>query len=110
MNLKIKALIAAASLISAGVGVATSASAFTPWQYNHPRRVEVNSRLAMQNFRIQEARMHGAITPFQAFRLHQADHNIRMQERWFASRDGGHITRGEQRFLNHEENRVSHHI
>ena len=105
----IKALIAAASLITAGAG-ATQASAFTPWQFHHPRRVEVNGRLGMQNFRIQEARMHGAITPFQAFRLHQADHNIRMQERWFASRDGGHITRGEQRFLNHEENHVSHHI
>jgi hypothetical protein len=110
MNLKIKALIAAASLITAGVGVATSASAYTPWQYNHPRRVEVNSRLDLQNFRIREARMHGAISPFQAFRLHQADRNIRMQERWFASRNGGHLTHGEQGFLNREENRVSHHI
>ena len=109
MNFKFKALIAAASLITAGVG-ATQASAFTPWQYNHPRRVEVNSRLEMQNFRIREARMHGAITPFQAYRLHQEDRNIRMQERWFANRDGGHLTRGEQRYLNREENGVSHHI
>jgi len=105
----IKALIAAASLITAGVS-ATNASAFTPWQYNHPRRVEVNERLENQNFRIQEARMHGALTPFQAFRLHQADRNIRAQERWFAYRNGGHITKGEQHFLNREENRVSHHI
>ncbi|HVN00297.1 MAG TPA: hypothetical protein VMT68_08785 [Caulobacteraceae bacterium] len=109
MSFKFKALIAAASLITAGVG-ATNASAFTPWQYNHPRRVEVNQRLGFQNFRIQEARMHGAITPFRAFRLHQADYNIRMQERWFAARNEGHITLGEQHFLNREENRVSHHI
>ena len=109
MNFKFKALIAAASLITAGVG-ATQASAFTPWQYNHPGRFEVNHRLAMQNFRIHEARMHGAITPFQAFRLHQEDRNIRAQERWFASRDGSHLTHREWRFLNREENGVSHRI
>ncbi|HLY78363.1 MAG TPA: hypothetical protein VKQ70_03250 [Caulobacteraceae bacterium] len=109
MNFKFKALIAAASLITAGVG-ATQASAFTPWQYNHPGRVEVNHRLAMQNFRIQEARRDGRITAFQAYRLHQEDRNIRMQERWFASRNGSHLTRGEHRFLNREENGVSHRI
>src|SRR5271156_4211909 len=109
MNAKIKALLAAVSLVPTVAG-AGAASAYTPWQLNHPRRVEVNDRLALQNFRIREARMHGKITPFQAFRMHQADRNIRMQERWFASKNGGHLTLGEQHFLNHEENHVSHHI
>jgi transposase len=42
--------------------------------------------------------------------LHREDHRIRHEERKMASLNGGHITRGEQRVLNQQENRVSRQI
>ena len=80
------------------------------WQANHPRRVEVNSRLANQNARIHQEVKSGQISHAKAARLHAADHRIRMQERRMASRHGSHITRREDARLNREENHVSHRI
>lgn len=88
----------------------TSASAETLWQANHPRRVEVNSRLAMQNFRIRQGVADGRITPLEAQRLRAEDRAIRYEERSMAGFDGGHITGAEQRALNQQENAVSRQI
>ena len=110
MNSKIKTLIAAASLVFAIGGAASSASAATTWQDHHPRRVEVNTRLERQNVRIaNERRMH-LITAHQARRLHVADYRTRMEERRMARHDGGHLTRVDQIRLNHRENRINHRI
>ena len=87
----------------------TGASA-TPWQFNHPRRAEVNDRLAVQNFRINQGEASGRITPLQAIQLHQEDHMIRTEERAMAGFNGGHITPAEQRALNQQENAVSRQI
>jgi len=54
------------------------------WAKSHPRREEVNARLA--------------------------NHRIRMEERAMASTNGGHITKTEQRALNQQENQVSREI
>jgi hypothetical protein len=89
---------------------ATAASAGTPWQNNHPRRVEVNHRLANQSRRIGAERRDGQITRAQAHALRAEDRGVRAQERFDASRHGGHITRREQRQLNRQENRVSRQI
>ena len=110
MNSKLKTLLAAAGLVVALAGAAGAAQADTRWQAHHPRREQVNNRLAIQNFRIHQERRSGDISAAKAYRLHMADQRIRMQERWFARHDGGHITRAEQMRLNHQENRVSHRI
>ncbi len=89
---------------------ATSASAETFWQAHHPRRAEVNARLGYQNFRINRELREGELSPWQARRLHREDFAIRHEERAMASFNGGHITRGEQRLLNHQENVVSRRI
>lgn len=97
--------------IGAGVtlmGVA-SASAGT-WAQNHPRRVEVNDRLANQNFRIDRDYRDGQITAGQARYLHAEDRSILSQERFDARFNGGHITGAEQRALNQDENGVSRQI
>ncbi len=91
-------------------GAASGAFAETRWDQHHPRRTEVNERLAHQHHRIIEARRHGHITRHQAHELRVEDRGIRAQERFDASRHHGHITPIEQRRLNHEENRVSHQI
>jgi hypothetical protein len=105
MNFKRNALLALIGLVVAG-SAATGASA-APL---HPRREQVNERLAHQNLRIQEARRDGAIGPHRAWRLHRADYRVRLQERRFAFHHHGHISRMEQHRLNREENRINHHI
>ena len=102
-------LIAAVGLAIAGAA-ATGASAMTPWQAHHPRRVEVNHRLNHLNRQIRVERREGELTALQARRLHERARMIRAQERFYAGRDGGHITRREQIRLNREENGLHRHI
>ena len=98
--------VAAATL--ALTGLATSALADeTQWQKDHPRRTEVNNRLANQNRRIHNEVKDGQINKAQAAKLHSEDHAIRQEERTMASTNGGHITKTEQRALNQQENQVS---
>jgi len=110
MNSKLTSLLAACGLVVGLAGAAGAAQADTPWQHHHPWREQVNARLANQNHRIDQERRYGEMDPWRAHRLHMADQRIRMQERWFARRHGGHLTRLEQMRLNHEENRISHRI
>ena len=87
------------------IALAVPASAVT-----HPRRAEVNARLANQDRRIHRERKEGDITATQAKDLHQEDRGIRADERFDASQDGGHITKAEQHSLNQQENAVSQQI
>lgn len=50
-----------------------AAFAATHWQNHHPRRVEVNERLANQNRRIHAERREGEFTKSQARALHTED-------------------------------------
>lgn len=102
-------LIAAVGLAIAGAA-ATGASAATPWQAHHPRRVEVNHRLVRLNRQIRFERREGDLTALQARRLHERAHMVRVQERFYASHHGGHITLRQQARLNREENGVHRHI
>lgn len=107
MNRRILALAAAAV---AAVSFSTGALAETQWQKDHPRRTEVNSRLANQDRRIHNEVKDGQINRQQAAALHHEDHQIRQEERDMASQDHGHITRADQAALNQQENGVSHQI
>lgn len=80
------------------------------WKQEHPRRAEVNQRLANQNKRIQQEAKSGEISASQAAALHREDHQIRQEERSMASLNGGHITKAEQKALNQQENSVSRQI
>ena len=77
---------------------------------NHPRREQVNERLANQNKRIKNEVAEGELTKAQASKLHAEDKQIRQEERLMASQNGGHITKQEQRTLNQQENAVSRQI
>jgi hypothetical protein len=91
-------------------GLATNALADTQWQKDHPRREQVNNRLANQNQRIKTERKEGELTKGQAQQLHKEDHAIRQEERTMASTNHGHITKTEQKALNQQENQVSKRI
>lgn len=98
--------IAAVFAFSAGSAYAQGHKDST-WQQNHPRREQVNQRLANQNRRINNELASGDINQAQASQLHHEDHQIRQEERLMASPNNGHITRQEQKTLNQQENQVS---
>jgi hypothetical protein len=87
-----------------------TALADTPWQKSHPRREQVNNRLANQNQRIHQEVKEGDLSKAQAAKLHKDDRRIRKEERLMASQNGGHITKSEQKVLNQQENGVSNQI
>jgi hypothetical protein len=88
-------------------GFAGVSLADTTWEKNHPRRDEVNDRLARQNKRIHREVKEGDLTKAQAAALHKDDHMVRQEERDMAKLDNGHITKADQRSLNQQENVIS---
>jgi hypothetical protein len=97
-------------LMTLASATASSFAAETTWQKNHPRREQVNNRLAHQNARIHKEVKEGEITKGQAAALHREDRSIRREERSMAKLDNGHITKADQRALNQQENVVSKQI
>src|SRR5215469_15488074 len=104
-------VLAVAAVAASLVSLTTTALADdTTWQKNHPRREEVNNRLANQNKRIHKEVKEGEMSKSQAQALHKQDHQIRQEERDMAKQNGGHITKSEQKVLNQQENGVSKEI
>jgi len=104
------ALTVAAFTLSVSGFAAAAFADETQWQKDHPRRTEVNSRLANQDKRINNEVKSGEISKAQAKQLHKEDHAIRQEERTMASTNNGHITKSEQHALNQQENQVSKQI
>lgn len=106
----VRTALSVAAVSVALCGMASNAFAEDQWQKDHPRRTEVNQRLANQNRRIHNEVKDGQISKSQAKQLHSEDHAMRSEERTMASHDGGHITKADQRALNQQENSVSKQI
>ena len=104
---KMAALILTMCLMGAAASAMAAADHDTGWQQQHPRREQVNHRLAHQNQRIRNEVKEGELTKPQAAALHKDDRQIRREERLMASQNGGHITKQEQKTLNQQENVVS---
>lgn len=106
-----KILIAAALLsVFAASGFAQAPSAEhkdNHFQKTHPRREQVNERLANQNKRIKDEVKEGDMSKAKAAKLHREDRQIRQEERDMATQNSGHITKQEQKTLNQQENKVS---
>jgi hypothetical protein len=107
---RILSLIVAATLVAVSSTAAMAADKDTAWEKAHPRREEVNDRLAHQNKRIHQEVKEGDLTKQQAAKLHTEDKQIRQEEHDMASQNGGHITKAEQKVLNQQENAVSKQI
>lgn len=106
----VRTVMTVAATTLALAGLATNAMADTQWQKEHPRREQVNNRLANQNKRIHQEVKEGELSKAQAAKLHREDRNIRREERAMASTNHGHITKTEQKALNQQENQVSKQI
>jgi hypothetical protein len=107
MHNAIYKIAAAAALVLSFAG---TASAQTNWNATHPRRTEVNHRLANQDRRIHQEVRDGQMSHAEAARLRRDDRQIRQEERDMASQDRSHITRHEDYALNQQENHVSRQI
>jgi hypothetical protein len=88
-------MLAAMGVAIAGSAMVTGANAETYFQATHPRRAEINHRLAAQDHRIRAERRDGLISPRKAAYLHRRDHMIRREERTDARFDRGHVTHAE---------------
>jgi len=71
---------------------------------NHPRRNQVNGRVANQRARINQGVKNGTMTKAQARQDRQQLDQMKAQEHADVKANGGHLTKGEQRQLNQEEN------
>jgi hypothetical protein len=106
----LRALLSVAGVATAMIVLTAPTFADDAWQKDHPRREEVNNRLANQNARINKDVKNGTLSAAQAAHLHHEDRQIRREERAMASQNNTHITKLEQRALNQQENKVSHQI
>ena len=70
----------------------------------HPRRNEVNKRVANQRARINQGAKSGKLNAQQAQQLKADDKAIKQQEHADVKANGGHLTKPEQKQLNQEEN------
>lgn len=76
----------------------------------HPRVNEVNAREQNQQDRIANGVKNGTMTPGQASRVEGREQHIENQEKADMAAHNGHLTKGEQRQLNKEQNRTSKRI
>ena len=106
----IRHVLLASAIFLGAAALAPAAHADGAWAAAHPRRDQVNDRLANQSHRINQEYRAGEITRGQAAQLHHEDHQVRQEERLMAAQNGSHITRQEQQTLNQQENGISRQI
>ena len=90
--------------------LASPAFAQQNFDKTHPRRAEVNGRLKNQNARVDKKEANGKMSPAEANKIHKEDHAIKKEEKADAATHNGHITKQEQKQINHQENHVSKQI
>ena len=94
------------TLAIAAALVATASNAYSAeaWQRTHPRVSEVDGRISNQEARVQRGVQRGQLSQGQASQLRAGDSAIQAEEGADAAAHGGHLTRGEQRQINQQEN------
>jgi hypothetical protein len=74
---------------------------------NHPRVNQVNGRETNQQNRIANGIKNGQLTPGQTANLERGEQRLENNEKRDMAADGGHLTKQDQRQLNHEANHMS---
>jgi len=76
----------------------------------HPRVNQVNARETRQQNRIGNGIKNGQLKPGQAARLERGEQRLQHNEKKDMAKDNGHLTKKDQRQLNHEANNMSKRI
>ena len=108
--MKIKRTLFAVILGTAAIAAAGGASAETRWEHHHPRQDQVLDRDAHLRREVRVERREGEISRGQAHRMLVADRAIAREDHRMAHINGGYITPGQQRHMNHQETRLAHRI
>jgi hypothetical protein len=74
---------------------------------NHPRVNQVNQREQNQQNRIANGMKNDKLTPGQAANLEKGQQRLQNNEKKDMAANNGHLTKADQRQLNHEANRQS---
>ena len=77
---------------------------------DHPRVNQVNGRETNQQNRIANGVKSGKLTPGQTARLERGEQRLQNNEKRDMAKDNGHLTKQNQRQLNHEANNMSKRI
>src|SRR5271167_478782 len=73
----------------------------------HPRVNEVNQREENQQKRIANGVDSGKLTPQQTSNLEKREGSVENREQKDMAKNNGHLTKGEQRRINRQQNRIS---
>jgi len=73
----------------------------------HPRVNQVNGRETNQQDRIANGVKNGRLTPGQTANLEKGEQRLQNNEKRDMAKDNGHLTKQDQRQLNHEANHMS---
>jgi hypothetical protein len=76
----------------------------------HPRVNEVNGREENQQQRIANGAKNGTLTPKQTAHLENRENHVENREKADMAKNGGHLTKAEQRGINRQQNRISRSI
>jgi len=76
----------------------------------HPRVNQVNSRETNQQNRIANGIKNGKLTPGQTAHLEKGEQRLQNNEKRDMAKDNGHLTKQNQKQLNHEANNMSKRI
>ncbi|HWZ84136.1 MAG TPA: hypothetical protein VNW47_16020 [Terriglobales bacterium] len=76
----------------------------------HPRVNEVNRREERQQQRIAKGVQNGTLNPNETAHLEKREAALQKTEQKDMAKNGGHLTKAEQKNLNHRENKISRSI
>ncbi|HTR25926.1 MAG TPA: hypothetical protein VMI10_18265 [Terriglobales bacterium] len=76
----------------------------------HPRVNEVNKREENQQQRIANGVKNGSLTPKETSNLEKREASVQNREQRDMAKNNGHLTKGEQRRINRQQNRISRSI
>jgi uncharacterized lipoprotein YajG len=104
--------LAVSGFMVAGSAAQTATSAAGPGVKDpgHPRVNQVNRREARQQKRIASGINHGSLSPKETAHLEKREAKLQKTEQKDMAAHNGHLTKAEQRNLNHRENRISRSI
>ncbi len=83
----------------------TASAAPGRWRKNHPRQAQALQRTRRQQRKANRLFKQGKISKRQRNNIVRNDRRMRREDRRMARRNGGYITKGQQRALNRQENR-----
>jgi hypothetical protein len=107
-SLKKTALNVVGLAVAAIMVTAVSSHAYAADQKKkHKREKEVDARANHEEHKNNEAAEEGKITQQQAAKLDRKDQAIKREAKDMAAENGGHLTKGEQKMLNRQENQVN---